>query len=294
MGFFDFIGDLVTGAIETVTDWVEDKIEKAIDVVEWVGDKVDDVVSFFNGGRTSLGQTSTESARKVSKAGAYDAETATIEETKAITKILNDIKEEYKIKLKEYEDKSIELSKEIKDKIVDMIETELNLKSEYDSSISNPFLQKEALEKEFNKKFEGLGINVGEIESKFSDTITNFKRTFSSEILDHIAIGDTKCAEILKLENKKERKNKIKNYLDELVDNALNNFCDSIDEISTNSLNAIKRNINRIKKNNEESIENIKKEIEENMKLTESEIETKRKEYERKEEIINNFLESIK
>ncbi len=287
MGFFDFIGDLVTGAIETVTDWVEDKFEKAIDVVEYVSDKFEDVVDFFNGGRTSLGQTSTESARKVSKAGAYDSETATIEETKAITKILNDIKEEYKTKLKEYEDKSIELSKEIKDKIVDMIETELNQKSEYDSSIS-PFVKREALE------FEGLGINVGEIESKFSDTITNFKRTFSSEILDHIAIGDTKCAEILKLENKKERKNKIKNYLDELVDNALNNFCDSIDEISTNSLNAIKRNINRIKKNNEESIENIKKEIEENMKLTESEIETKRKEYDRKEEIINNFLETIK
>lgn len=293
MGFFDFIGDLVTGAIETVTDWVEDKIEKAIDVVEWVSDKVEDVVDFFNGGRTSLGHTSTASAREISKAGAYDPETATIEETKAITKILNDIKEEYKTKLKQYEEKSIELSKEIKDKIVDMIETELNQKSNYDPSI-NPFIQSEELEKEINKKFEGLGINVGEIETKFSDTITNFKRTFSSEILDHIAIGDTKCAEILKLENKKERKDKIKNYLDELVDNALNNFCDSIDEISTNSLNAIKRNINRIKKNNEESIENIKKEIEENMKLSESEIEAKRKEYDRKEEIINNFLETIK
>ena len=282
MGFFDFIGDAI--------GWV---VEKVTDVVEWVGDKVDDVLDFFNGGRTSLGQTSTESARKVSKAGAYNSETATIEETKAITKILNDIKEEYKIKLKQYEDKSIELSKNIKDKIVDMIETELNQKSEYDPSI-NPYLQKEALEKEINKKFEGLGINVGEIESKFSDTITNFKRTFSSEILDHIAIGDTKCAEILKLENKKERKNKIKNYLDELVDNALNNFCESIDEISTNSLNAIKRNINRIKKNNEESIENIKKEIEENMKLSEIEIEAKRKEYDRKEEIINNLFETIK
>lgn len=282
MGFFDFIGDAL--------GWVASKIGDAVD---WVQDKVDDALDFFNGGRTSLGQTSTASAKKVSKAGAYDPETATIEETKAITKILNDIKEEYKTKLKQYEEKSIELSKEIKNKIVDMIETELNQKSNYDPSI-NPFIQSEALEKEINKKFEGLGINVGEIETKFSDTITNFKRTFSSEILDHIAIGDTKCAEILKLENKKERKDKIKNYLDELVDNALNNFCDSIDEISTNSLNAIKRNINRIKKNNEESIENIKKEIEENMKLSESEIEAKRKEYDRKEEIINNFLETIK
>ena len=294
MGFFDWISD----AWDAVTDFAEGIIEKGIDIVETISDKIsdkiEDVVDFFNGGRTSLGQTSTASAREISKAGAYDSETATIEETKAITKILNDIKEEYKSKLKKYEEKSIELSKEIKNKIVDMIETELNQKSEYDSSINNPFLQREALEKEFGKKFEGLGINVGEIETKFSDTITNFKRTFSSEILDHIAIGDTKCAEILKLENKKDRRDKIKNYLDELVDNALNNFCDSIDEISTNSLNAIKRNINRIKKNNEESIENIKKEIEENMKLSESEIEAKRKEYDIKEKIINNLLETIK
>ena len=286
MGFFSWIAEKISDAAE----WV---VEKATNVIDFVEDKIEDVVDFFNGGRTSLGHTSTASAREISKAGAYDSETATIEETKAITKVLNDIKEEYKTKLKQYEEKSIELSKEIKDKIVDMIETELNQKSNYDPSI-NPFIQSEALEKEINKKFEGLGINVGEIETKFSDTITNFKRTFSSEILDHIAIGDTKCAEILKLENKKERKDKIKNYLDELVDNALNNFCDSIDEISTNSLNAIKRNINRIKKNNEESIENIKKEIEENMKLSESEIEEKRKEYDRKEEIINNFLETIK
>lgn len=286
MGFFDFISD----AWDAVKDFAGEVVSTIAELGEDIYDAAADL---FRGGRTSLGQTSTASAKKVSKAGAYDPETATIEETKAITKILNDIKEEYKTKLKQYEEKSIELSKEIKNKIVDMIETELNQKSNYDPSI-NPFLQSEELEKEINKKFEGLGINVGEIETKFSDTITNFKRTFSSEILDHIAIGDTKCAEILKLENKKERKDKIKNYLDELVDNALNNFCDSIDEISTNSLNAIKRNINRIKKNNEESIENIKKEIEENMKLSESEIEAKRKEYDRKEEIINNFLETIK
>lgn len=195
MGFFSWIAEKISDAAE----WV---VEKATNVIDFVEDKIDDVLDFFNGGRTSLGQTSTASAREISKAGAYDPETATIEETKAITKILNDIKEEYKTKLKQYEEKSIELSKEIKNKIVDMIETELNQKSNYDPSI-NPFIQSEELEKEINKKFEGLGINVGEIETKFSDTITNFKRTFSSEILDHIAIGDTKCAEILKLENKK-------------------------------------------------------------------------------------------
>lgn len=286
MGFFDWISD----AWDTVTDFAGGVVSTIAELGEDIYDAAADL---FRGGRTSLGQTSTASAKKVSKAGAYDPKTATIEETKAITKILNEIKEEYKTKLKQYEEKSIELSKEIKNKIVDMIETELNQKSNYDPSI-NPFLQSEALEKEFNKKFESLNINVVDIETKFSDTITNFKRTFSSEILDHIAISDRRCSDILKLKNKREKEKEIKSYLDELVDNALNNFCFNIDEISKNSLNSIKRNINRVMKNNQESVENIKKEIEENIKLSESEIEAKRKEYERKEKIINNLLETIK
>ena len=286
MGFFDWISD----AWDTVTDFAGGVVSTIAELGEDIYDAAADL---FRGGRTSLGQTSTASAKKVSKAGAYDPKTATIEETKAITKILNEIKEEYKTKLKQYEEKSIELSKEIKNKIVDMIETELNQKSNYDPSI-NPFLQSEALEKEFNKKFESLNINVVDIETKFSDTITNFKRTFSSEILDHIAISDRRCSDILKLKNKREKEKEIKSYLDELVDNALNNFCFNIDEISKNSLNSIKSNINRVMKNNQESVENIKKEIEENIKLSESEIEAKRKEYERKEKIINNLLETIK
>ena len=277
MGFFDFIGD--------VFSWVGEKITDAVD---WVGDKVEDVVYFFDGLRSSTGQTSTASARKVSKAGAFDSENATIEEIKAMNKILDEIKEEYKTKLKQYEEKYIELSREIKDNIVDMVETEFNLKSKYD----NAFI--EAYEKKSNKKFESLDINVGDIESKFNQTINDFKRTFSSEILDHIAIGDTRCAEILKLENKKDRKDKIKKYFDELVDNALNSFCYSIDKIAENSLDSIQGNINRVMKNNEESIKNIEKEIEENMKLSENEIEEKRKEYNKKEEIINSLLEAIK
>ena len=286
MGFFDWISD----AWDTVTDFAGGVVSTIAELGEDIYDAAADL---FRGGRTSLGQTSTASAKKVSKAGAYDPKTATIEETKAITKILNEIKEEYKTKLKQYEEKSIELSKEIKNKIVDMIETELNQKSNYDPSI-NPFLQSEALEKEFNKKFESLNINVVDIETKFSDTITNFKRTFSSEILDHIAISDRRCSDILKLKNKREKEKEIKSYLDELVDNALNNFCFNIDEISKTSLDSIKENVNKIMKNNEESIKNIKKEIEENIKLSESEIEAKRKEYERKEKIINNLLETIK
>lgn len=283
MGFFDIIGGIAS--------WVGDRIS---DAVEWVGDKFEDAIDFFSGGRSSLGQTSSRGARKVSKAGSYDSENATIEETKAITKVLNEVKEEYKLKLKRYEDKCIEIAKAISDKVVDMIESDINQKSNYDPSV-NPFIQREALEKEFNnKKYIALDINVGDIESKFTQAVNNFKRTFSSEILDHISISDTKCASILKTEKKNDRKDKINEYFDELVDNALNSFCDSIDDIANNSINSIKRNINRVMKNGEESIKNIKKEIEDNMKLSESEIEEKRKEYNRKEEIINDLLKTIK
>ena len=174
-----------------------------------------------------------------------------------------------------------------------MIETELNQKSNYDPSI-NPFLQSEELEKEINKKFESLNINVSDIKIKFNDAINNFKKKFSSEILNHITIGDRKCKEIFKLENKKDREKEIKKYFDELVDNALNNFGESIDDISTASLNSIKRNINIAIKNKEESLKNIKKEIEENMELSGSESEAKRKEYDRKEKIINDLIISLK
>lgn len=251
------------------------------------------VVEFFSGKKTELEKTSKKSSKKFSESDTYDEENATIKETEAVAKMLEQIREDYKTTLKEVEKKTIEYSEKIIKDVVDMIEMELNQKSEYDPSL-NPFLQREALEKEINKKFESLNINVVDIETKFSDTITNFKRTFSSEILDHIAISDRRCSDILKLKNKREKEKEIKSYLDELVDNALNNFCFNIDEISKNSLDSIKENVNKIMKNNEESIKNIKKEIEENMKLSESEIEAKRKDYERKEEIINNLLETIK
>ena len=261
-----------------------------------IGRGVKKVVEFFSGKKSELGETSRRSSKTFSKSKAYDEENATIEETKKVAKMLEEIRKEYKATLDDIEENTIKYSENIIKKVTGMIETELNQKSEYDPSI-NPFLQKEALEKEFDKKFEALNINVGEIESKYREAIMSFKRTFSSEILDHIAISDKRCSEILKLNNKSEKEEKekeIKNYLDELVDNALNNFCFNIDEITKNSLNSIKRNINRVMKNNEESIENIKKEIEENMKLSESEIETKRKEYDRKEKIINNLFETIK
>lgn len=63
-----------------ISDIGETFMEAAINGIEWVSDTLEDC---FTGGRTSLGQTSTASAKKVSKAGAYDPKTATIEEDKS-------------------------------------------------------------------------------------------------------------------------------------------------------------------------------------------------------------------
>ena len=276
---FEAVGDFVGGVVETVAELGEEIVDATVDLI--------------TGGGSQLGNISSSSAKEISKMDAYDFENATKEETIAMEEKLKGIRKEYKNTLNSIEENTIKYSKEFIKKMDSMIETELNQKSEYDSSI-NPFLQREALEKEFDKRFESLNINVGDIKIKFNEAINNFKENFSSEILNHITIGDRKCKEIFKLENKKDKEKEIKKYFDELVDNALSNFCDSIDDISTTSLNSIKRNINIAIKNKEESLKNIKKEIEENMKLNGSEIEEKRKDYERKEKIINDLIISLK
>ena len=283
MGLFDLfeaVGDLVSGVVETVVELGEDIADATIDLI--------------SGSGRQLGNISSSSAKELSQIGAYDYENASKEETIAFEEKLKGIREKYKITLNSIEETTIKYSEDNMKKIAKMIDAKLNQKSEYDSSISNPFLQREALEKEFDKKYESLNINVGDIKIKFNDAINNFKNTFSSQILNHINIGDKRCLEIFKLENKKDKEKEIKKYFDELVDNALNNFGESIDDISTTSLNSIKRNITRAIKNKEESIKNIKRELEENINLDESQIEEKRKDYERKEKIIDNLIISLK
>lgn len=286
MGFFGF----VKKGVQAVVGGVKKAAQAAFDGVKKVGQKV---VDFFIGGKTELEQTYSKSAEKVRNARSYNRETASMKETQDMDELLSGIREDYKEKLNQYEEKIVELSNKMKDSVVKNIDEELNQKSNYDSSNPNPFLQKEELEREFNKSFYmDLDINIGDIEVKVTQTIDKFKN-FKDEILSHIGISDRKCAEILKIKNGKEREEEMKRYIDGLIGNALNSFCDSIDEIAKNSLDAIKININRVIKNNEESIYNIKKEIEANKKLSSEEIEVKRKEYNRKEEVINSLLGTL-
>lgn len=224
-------------------------------------------------GGSSLQSTSQRSADTIANNEAYDREKATKEETQRMYESLKSIKEDFKVDLDNIENKSINYAKDIMNNFLKQIE--------------NEFLNNTDIYKDLN-------INIEDIEYKFNQSIREFKKNFSSEILNHISIGDARCDEIFKLENKDKRRDKIKKYFDELVDNALDNLRESINDIIEGSLNSIYRNINMVIKNKEESVKNIKKEIENNINLNESEIEAKRKEYDRKEEIINNLLETIK
>ena len=224
-------------------------------------------------GGSSLQSTSQRSADTIANNEAYDREKATKEETQRMYESLKPIKEDFQKDLNNIENNIIKFSKDIMSNFLKQIE--------------NEFLNNTDIYKDLN-------INIEDIEYKFNQSIREFKKNFSSEILNHISIGDAKCDEIFKLENKDKRRDKIKKYFDELVNNALDNLRESINDIIEGSLNSIYRNINMVIKNKEESVKNIKKEIENNINLNESEIEAKRKEYDRREEIINNFLETIK
>ena len=140
---------------------------------------------------------------------------------------------------------------------------------------------------------QGINIDILALRHNFDKLINDFKNSFSNNINGRIALSDYECLNILGIKNSEERSNRMKNYLDEIIEEYLNKYFDDLDFITNNTIEFIQRSVERIKKEQLIRVDIIKKEIEDNMKLSESEIEEKRKEYERKEEIINNLLETL-
>ena len=94
---------------------------------------------------------------------------------------------------------------------------------------------------------------------------------------------------MLSISNPSERGRKISSYIEELINDAKEEYYKNIDKITNDSLKSISAAINNNISSIEKSIENIKNEIEENRKLKEAEIEPKRKEYEEKEQLLEYF-----
>lgn len=197
---------------------------------------------------------------------AYNSEDNSVSQMQNLNSILNDIKESKKPRLKELENLFISKLEEVF------------------NSIENFIKENNQLE-EFNSY---------SLKANCDKLIKDFKNSFYDDINNKISLSDYKCLSILEIKASEKRKVEMNSYIDEIIKNSFDKYFDDLDFITNNTIEFIQRNINRVMKNNEDSIKNIKKEIEANMQLSESEIEEKRKEYDKKEEIINNLLETIK
>ncbi len=203
---------------------------------------------------------------KIRKMKHYNREDNSVSQMQNLNSILNDIKESKKPRLKELENLFI-------------------------SKLEEVFNSIESFIKENNQLEE---FNSYSLKANCDKLIKDFKNSFYDDINNKISLSDYKCLSILEIKASEKRKVEMNSYIDEIIKNSFDKYFEDLDFITNNTIEFIQRNINRVMKNNEDSIKNIKKEIEANMQLSESEIEEKRKEYDKKEEIINNLLETIK
>ena len=196
----------------------------------------------------------------------YNPEDNSITQMQNLNSILNDIKDNKKSQIKKLEETFI-------------------------SNLENYFNSIESFIKENNQLEE---FNSYSLKANCDKLIKDFKNSFYDDINNKISLSDYKCLSILEIKASEKRKVEMNSYIDEIIKNSFDKYFDDLDFITNNTIEFIQRNINRVMKNNEDSIKNIKKEIEENMKLSESEIEEKRKEYDKKEEVINSLLDILK
>ena len=197
---------------------------------------------------------------------AYNSEDNSVSQMQNLNSILNDIKESKKSSLKELENLFI-------------------------SKLEENFNSIESFIKENNQLEE---FNSYSLKANCDRLIKDFKNSFYDDINNKISLSDYKCLSILEIKASEKRKVEMNSYIDEIIKNSFDKYFEDLDFITNNTIEFIQRNINRVMKNNEDSIKNIKKEIEANMQLSESEIEEKRKDYDKKEEVINSLLDILK
>ena len=204
-----------------------------------------------------------ETAQTFERERSYNQYTATVDETAEMDRVVTDTRNKYYDKLNNIEKATIECSRKTFDTIIEEI--------------------KNIIDK--NK----IDFNIKSIEYDFENIIKRFKNTFSDDITRHIALSDRKFSSFLSISNSSERGRKISSYIEELINDAKEEYYKNIDKITNDSLKSISAAINNNISSIEKSIENIKNEIEENRKLKEAEIEPKRKEYEEKEQLLEYF-----
>ena len=258
------IGTAATTAISSAGQFLSTIATKIPPILEPPADKLKKVLGFMEKISKNIGEQSNDEIRNME---AY-SEDASISQLQNLNSILNNMRMELKEDIKEVEET-------------------------FSVNLEDSFNKIESFIKE-NICSQGINIDILALRHNFDKLINDFKNSFSNNINGRIALSDYECLNILGIKNPEERSNRMKNYLDEIIEEYLNKYFDDLDFITNNTIEFIQRSVERIKKEQLIRVDIIKKEIEDNINLNESEIEEKRKEYERKEEIINNLLETIK
>ena len=258
------IGTAATTAMSSAGQFLSTIATKIPPILEPPADKLKKVLGFMEKISKNIGEQSNDEIRNME---AY-SEDASISQLQNLNSILNNMRMELKEDIKEVEET-------------------------FSVNLEDSFNKIESFIKE-NICSQGINIDILALRYNFDKLINDFKNSFSNNINGRIALSDYECLNILGIKNPEERSNRMKNYLDEIIEEYLNKYFDDLDFITNNTIEFIQRSVERIKKEQLIRVDIIKKEIEDNINLNESEIEEKRKEYERKEEIINNLLETIK
>ena len=258
------IGTAATTAISSAGQFLSTIATKIPPILEPPADKLKKVLGFMEKISKNIGEQSNDEIRNME---AY-SEDASISQLQNLNSILNNMRMELKEDIKEVEET-------------------------FSVNLEDSFNKIESFIKE-NICSQGINIDILALRHNFDKLINDFKNSFSNNINGRIALSDYECLNILGIKNPEERSNRMKNYLDEIIEEYLNKYFDDLDFITNNTIEFIQRSVERIKKEQLIRVDIIKKEIEDNINLNESEIEEKRKEYDRKEEIINNLFETIK
>lgn len=198
----------------------------------------------------------------------YNSEDKSVNQLQNLKSILNDIKDNKKSRIKKLEEQFI-------------------------SSLETMFNSIESWIKE-NMGELSEDIDISSFRYNFDKLKNDFSRSFYDDINGKISIGDSRCLEILQIKAPEKRLVEMNSYIEEVIKNQFDKYFVDLDYIANNTMEFIKRSIERVNKTKKESVENIKKELEENIKLSKSEIEEKRKEYDRKEKIIDSLLNILK
>lgn len=259
------IGTAATTAISSAGQFLSTIATKIPPILEPPADSVKKILGFMEKISKNIGEQSNDEIRNME---AYNPENATISQLQNLNSILNNMRNELKGDIKEVEET-------------------------FSATLEDSFNKIESFIKE-NICSQGVNIDILALRHNFDKLLNDFKNSFSDNINGRIALSDYKCFTILEIQNSEERSNQMKNYLDEIIKEALNKYFDDLDFITNNTIEFIHRSIDRIKREQLIRVDIIKKEIEANMQLSESEIEEKRKEYDKKEEVINSLFDILK